>query len=345
MELPGEKLVIKLWETITEKGIGSLLTPWQTIREGRAHNEVRREELLMLAQAEKDAADVRAGRKQLRNDGTLMLTYNVEESGDGATHLIDDRVEPTIGLPVALKAAVRHATVNEARIEINSAKAVLYAEEQLINDQQTPPEQDVDEDWLFAWRDYAGQVSTEDLQRLWGSVLAGEVKSPGKYSLRTLEFLKMLSKSEAELISKLASYVIDRRVARDHQQYLDGVGLNFSVLLKMQNLGVISGIDSLGVTASYKTVVEGKFVKVLLSDGKALLVEHEDSNQVLKLKAYALTDVGAQILELGSFEPDQEYLRLVGKKIASEGFSVHLCDWLQTSEDWGEYSNGERIDA
>jgi len=345
LELPGEKLVIKLWETITEKGIGSLLAPWQAIREGRARTEVRRQELLILAQAEKDAADVRAGRKQLRNDGVLMLTYNVEESGDGATRLIDGRVEPTIGLPLALKAAVRHAAVNEARIELNSAKAVFYAEEQLINDPQTPPEQGVDEDWLFTWRDYAGQVSADDLQRLWGSVLAGEVKSPGKYSLRTLEFLKMLSKSEAELISKLASYVIDGRVARDQQQYLDGVGLNFSKLLKMQDLGVISGTESLGLTTSYKTVVEGKFVKLLASDGKALLVEHEDPNRVLKLKAYILTDVGAQILGLGSFEPDQEYLRLIGKGIASEGFSVHLCDWCQTSESQGEYSNGELIAA
>ncbi len=41
MDLPGEKLLIKLWETITEKGIGSLLSPWQTIRTGKARNEVR----------------------------------------------------------------------------------------------------------------------------------------------------------------------------------------------------------------------------------------------------------------------------------------------------------------
>ena len=59
MELPGE-LLIKLWETLAERGIGSLLLPWNLKREGRARNELRREELLMLAQAESDVADIRA---------------------------------------------------------------------------------------------------------------------------------------------------------------------------------------------------------------------------------------------------------------------------------------------
>ena len=43
MEFPGEKLVIRLWETVTEKGIGSWLRPWQNRREGRAQIDVQQE--------------------------------------------------------------------------------------------------------------------------------------------------------------------------------------------------------------------------------------------------------------------------------------------------------------
>ncbi|MFZ4702978.1 MAG: DUF2806 domain-containing protein [Candidatus Methylumidiphilus sp.] len=43
-------------------------------------------------------------------------------------------------------------------------------------------------------------------------MLAGEVKSPGNYSIRTLEFLRGLSKEEAEIISKMAGYVIQDRI-------------------------------------------------------------------------------------------------------------------------------------
>lgn len=345
MDLPGEKLVIKLWETLTDKGIGSLLTPWQMKREGRARNEVRRDELLMLAQAEKDAADVRAGRKQLRGDGTLMLTCTVDPNMIPNELPVVDRIEPTLGLPNALRAAEATAAVEHARKEINSAKAVLYAEEQLAGDAQQPPDRQVEEDWLCAWREYAGRVAAEDLQRLWGSVLAGEIKSPGRYSIRTMEFLKTLSKAEAEVISTLARYSIDGRIARDQMTYLEANGIKFGLLLRMQELGIVSGVEAVSLNTIYKSIVEGKFLKALLSNGKALIVEHDDPAKTLELEVYLLTEVGVQILGLGSFEPDIEYLKLVGKQIASQGFKVQLCDWRQLSENEGEYFNPQHVDA
>ena len=345
MDFPGEKLVLKLWETLAEKGIGSLLTPWQVKREARARNEVRRDELLMLAQAEKDAADVRAGRKQLRKDGTLMLTSTADVGMGSAELLLVTRVEPTQGLPDVMRAAEASVAVEHARKEINSAKAVLYAEEQLAGDSQQAPDRRVEEDWLYAWKEYAGRVSAEDLQKLWGSVLAGEIKSPGRYSIRTMEFLKTLSKAEADVISKLARYSVDGRIARSQTTYLEANGISFELLLRMQELGIVSGVEAVGLNTTYKTVVPGRFVRALVSNGKALIVEHDDPEKTLELEVYLLTDVGVQILGLGSFEPDVEYLKLVGKQVAAQGFNVQLCDWRQISESEGQYFNPERIDA
>lgn len=339
MELPGEKLVIKLWETLAEKGIGSLLSPWQAGREGRARNEVRRQEILMLAQAEVDAAEIRAGRKQLRPDGTLLLDnpQGAEaEKGDG-------RIEPTLTLSAAVDRGNRAAAAAAARSEINATKAIIFAEDQLASDSQVAPDREVDEDWLFIWREYAGKVSSEDLQRLWGSVLAGEVKSPGRYSIRTLEFLKTLSKPEAEMISKLASYVISGRVARSQKTYLESKGLTFSMLLVMQELGVVSGVDAVGLSSTFKSVVEEKFVRALISHSKALIVEHEDPEKTLELEVYLLTAVGREILGLGSFEPDVEYLRLIGIDLLKKGFKVKITDWRDVSETQGQYFNAQDI--
>lgn len=345
MDFPGEKLVLKLWETLAEKGVGSLLTPWQTKREGRARNEVRRDELLMLAQAEKDASDVRSGRKQLRDDGSLVLTSNVDPNAITIEGQLLERVKPTLSLPHAIRASRTSAAVEGARKEINSAKAVLHAEEQLASDPQEPPNREIEEDWLFAWREYAGRVAAEDLQRLWGSVLAGEVKSPGKYSMRTLEFLKTLSKEEAEAISKLARYSIDGRIARSQKTYLEAQGISFALLLRMQEMGVLSGVESAGLNVTYKTISVEKFILALLSNGKALIAEHDDPAKTLQLEVYVLTAVGVQILGLGTFEPDPEYLNCVGKLIVAQGFDVQLCDWRQLSENKGEYLNAVRVDA
>ncbi|MCY4287944.1 MAG: DUF2806 domain-containing protein [Aestuariivita sp.] len=70
---------------------------------------------------------------------------------------------------------------------------MLAASGVLQDDPEEPPEKHVDDDWLIRWRMAAGQVSLEELQDLWGQVLAGEIKSPGTFLLRTWEFLKQMS--------------------------------------------------------------------------------------------------------------------------------------------------------
>lgn len=345
MELPGEKLIIKLWETLTEKGIGSLLSPWQIKREGRARNEVRREELLTIAQVELEVADIRAGRKRFDLPGSVRLISGTTVRP--ATAHVDDtgHAEPTLGFRTVATIALSNSAADAVRGEINTSKAVIFAEDILSNDSQIPPERPIDEDWLFTWRDLAGKVSAEDLQRLWGGILAGEVKSPGTFSIRTLEFLRGLSKWDAEQIGQLARYVVEGCIIRSQSQYLETHDIPFSKILAMQDLGLLSGVEALGLTRQYRTATPNKFLVALRSHGKALLVENADATKELSLAAYLLTSVGAQVLGLGSFEPDIEYLRLIGKEIIGEGFTVQLADWKPISEKQGQCSNAEKIDA
>ena len=347
MDLPGEKLILKLWETLAEKGIGSLLSPWQTVREGKARNEVRRQELLLLAQAEVDAADIRAGRRRLTTNGRLLQLPSANQGQAPSVPSIDlaERVEPTLDILSLSSAAERRSTADSARTEINVSKAVIFAEDVLENDAQTPPERSIDDDWLHTWRDYAGKVSNEDLQRLWGSVLAGEIKSPGLYSIRTLDFLRSLAKTEAEQISKLAAFIVEDSIVRSDSKYLEKHGMTFDQLLRLQELGVVSGVEAVGLTKNYPTQAAGKYVRALRCHRKALIVEHEDATRKLAIQVYLLTTVGAQVLALGTFAPDVEYLREVGKTIVAQGYTVHLADWRQISENEGQYFNASRIDA
>ena len=182
--IPGEKLLIRLWETVVEKGIGGLLSPWQTRRKGRAQIELQREERLVLAQTERDIEDIRAGHKCFTTNHQLIVGSAPSKEGtSGGSH--------------ALVAAQQDLILEQMRANVNVSKAVLSAEADLADDAQEPPDRMVDDDWLFRWRDSAGKVSSEELQALWGRVLAGEIKSPGTFSLRTLEFLKNLSQGEA----------------------------------------------------------------------------------------------------------------------------------------------------
>ena len=241
----------------------------------------------------------------------------------------------------------RNQIARAMRDEVNVSKALLSAEAILEDDPQTPPERKVDDDWLFRWRDSASTVSSEELQaQLWGRALAGEIKSPGSYSLRTLEFLKNLSHKEALQIAKVSPFVIDDTVIfRGNKQLLDSEGITFSFLLDLQDLGVVSGVEAPGIEVTFKSLVTEKFELCLVSYNRVLVVTHEDMSKKFKLKSYKLTSLGQQILKLGSFEAHDVYLRSVGQAICSQGFKVHIARWEQVTggETTGRYFEPQEL--
>lgn len=340
MDFPGERLVLRLWETITEKGIGSLLRPWQIRREGRAQLDIRREEIIALAQAERDAEAIRSGRKNLGPGGRLLALPPAEVLRALSTR--DNRAERQ-----ALEAATRTASDNlvadALRKEVNVAKAVLHAEAELEHDIQEPPTRQVDDDWLFRWRDCASAVSSEELQSLWGRVLAGEIKSPGCFSLRTLDSLKNLSQHEALDIAKVSRFVIVDSIFRGAETILDTEGITFGFLLAMQQLGIVAGVEAVGLTLTLKSMEEDTFVTALVSHGRALIVTDDDPSKQITLKVYQLTAIGRQIIRLGTFEPHDGYLRAVGQAIQGQGFKVQVGRWQQMTDTQGRCFDAEDL--
>ena len=327
--------MIRLWETVTEKGIGSWLRPGQNRREGRAWIDVHREARLVSAQTEQDVQDIRSGRKTLASDGQLV------ELPEQARPLA---LREDSALRDAAASVQRNQIAREIRAEVNVSKALLSAEAALEDDPQTPPERNVDDDWLFRWRNSASTVSSEELQALWGRILAGEIKSPGSFSLRTLEFLKNLSHTEALEITKVSPFVIDGDVIfRGNKQLLDSEGITFGFLVDLQNLAVVSGVEALGIEKIMGSEATEKFERVIVSYNHVLVVTHEDASKEIKLRVYKLTLLGREILKLGSFESHEVYLRSVGQAICSQGFKVHIARREQVTEKTERYFEPQEL--
>lgn len=337
MEFPGEKLVIKMWETLAEKGVGLALQPWQEKRVGEAKNQVRRNEILMLAEAEKLAADIKAGK-------SISIDTPVPLIGVSASTQ-QERIEPTIDLTnIAITAA--NIDVSESiRKEVNVSKAVLAAEHILANDEQAPPDQKVEDDWLFSWRENAGRVSSSELQDLWGRILAGEVKNPGSYSFRTMEFLKGLSKEEAELISKVAQFVVGEAIFRNKDSFLEHSGISFNTLLFLQEIGIISGVEAVGLTVTWSSLVPNKYMKPLISNNKVIILEHDDINRKAEAGIYQLTSVGKQVLALASFGSKDDYLLSIAQDYSKKGYKVKLGDWKPITATQGQIFNPQVVEA
>jgi hypothetical protein len=174
----GDELLGKLWDTVAREGIGSLASPWQTRRQGKANVDARRDELLILAQTEVDVADIKAGKKTFTEDRRLVSL--VQSDGESPViELSSGRIEPTFSLEDLQQNTLTSRQARHIQEQINVTKAVLFAEEELENNYTEGSEQDIDSDWFVRWRDSVEKVSSEDLQRLWAKALAGELASPG----------------------------------------------------------------------------------------------------------------------------------------------------------------------
>lgn len=68
-----------------------------------------------------------------------------------------------------------------------------FAAEQLKNEQEVSDEP-VDDDWIGRFFSFAEDISNEEMQVLWGKILAGEIKKPKTFSIRTLELIRNLTK-------------------------------------------------------------------------------------------------------------------------------------------------------
>ena len=333
VEAPGERLVLRLWETIVEKGIGGLLGPWQMRRMERARIGVEREERLALAQTERDIEAIRSGRRHFTEDHRLV-------EGPAPNTEAPDGRDATFR---ALAATARtNLVLDQMQAVINVRRALLSAEAELENDVQMPPDGTVDDDWITRWRETASQVSSEKLQRLWGQVLAGEIKSPGSFSLRTLEFLRNLSQEEAQRIEKLAPFVIDNSfVFSGDQELLKSEGVSFDFLVGLQDLGIITQAREGLRTELW--ISPNNHEIVLLSNNRALVVEPEAEEAKFDLATYRLTPLGGQVLRLGSFTTHEAYLRRVGKQIKHQGFKVALARYVRESESTVRCSDEEEL--
>ncbi|MDZ7795557.1 MAG: DUF2806 domain-containing protein [Candidatus Marinimicrobia bacterium] len=75
-----------------------------------------------------------------------------------------------------------------------------------------------------------------------GKLLAGEIKQPKSFSLRTLECLKTLSKDEALIFNKFSEYALKTYndcfiFNPDNGKFLEQFGITFSDILLMQEAG------------------------------------------------------------------------------------------------------------
>jgi len=95
----------------------------------------------------------------------------------------------------------------ELRKQANIEATVANAYTDLENEPPVTPDP-IDPDWLNRFFNSVEDISNEQMQYLWGKILAGEIKKPNTFSMRTLNLLKNLTQNEADLFKRISPYIL-----------------------------------------------------------------------------------------------------------------------------------------
>jgi hypothetical protein len=100
----------------------------------------------------------------------------------------------------------------EARRQRNREATVAGAVRALPEHVSDAP---VDPDWVAHFFDCCQDIGDEQMHVLWGRLLAGEVTNPGTYSRQTLATVRLLSKEDADLFTRVcgAAWSCEREIS------------------------------------------------------------------------------------------------------------------------------------
>ena len=91
----------------------------------------------------------------------------------------------------------------------NYLKVAKLADKKAKQERRRGEQVSYDFDWFLRFFESASNVSNEDMQKLWATILAGEVTNPGSFSLRTLDTVYNMSQNEAMIFLEATKIIID----------------------------------------------------------------------------------------------------------------------------------------
>lgn len=193
-------------------------------------------------------------------------------------------------------------TVKQHNIE--SIVDNAYEELELDSEVSAVP---VDPDWSIRFFNCIEDISNEKMQYLWGKLLAGEVRDPGSFSLRTLEALKSLSQAEAQIFRTVCEYIIVHKKSFNlpmHDRFYLNTPIDYADIMTLGEAGLLNFQD-----VAYRIhIVPGN--SEVLTIGNIQLELKNTSDKLLRLRSlvYSLTIAGMElfgIVNSGEYTKDQ----------------------------------------
>lgn len=305
----------KLLELVRQ-GCGTLFKPLEAVlRAAAAKQEIR----ALIGEGEKHN----------------LIPESVEYIGAAANIVLAPSSEPQLlscgdASDLGKRAAMRMAH-REMKAQENVETTLLYAAAELHGESDVPDDE-IEEDWVTRFFGIIEEVSSDEARQLWGKVLAGEIRKPGSFSLRTLEVLRGLSQQEAALFQTFCQHVVWLRSTEvgavpsfnSRCDWLAENGIPLSDILKLDDAGLVMDNDRLVYYLDGGKLADGR---IGLANGPQVLVLHfKPDAKVMQIPCTRLTEAGIELSTLIDVEGNKELMLKLA--VLAKGF----CNRLELAE-------------
>ena len=225
-------------------------------------------------------------------EGIAQKTRDKTDARSAVSRAIADAAkQQAVDDPQLVQAALNSMMSRSLRAQANKASIAKMAIEDLSEEPPKPEATGPDEDWLNVVERYAEDVSNDQLQGLWGKVLAGEIRQSGSFSMRTLRFLAEFSRRDAENFEEIAQKAFCGHVPRNSG--LEARDEDITSLIDLETSGLVQTGGGLGLMKSYSFNADGY---IFLSEGTICLVLFGEPGTEISYGALALTPLGRELL-------------------------------------------------
>lgn len=233
---------------------------------------------------------------------------------------------------------------NQDTNELDQEPSTDSANQELNGSEETT----INDNWLNNFETEARQVSTEDMQRRFAHILAGEIKKPGSYSIKAVKLLSELEQDTAALFKKFCSacVVVGTLGIPNGEQVFDARVLSLGDSLGSNTLSKYGlGLNQLNILNDYSLITSGDiplydYNLVSLYDYN-LCIEYEDNpvplpfqhqgkdwilfptserdnNSEFRLSGVMLSRIGCELFRIVDQDPMPDYTEDLKKYFASQ---------------------------
>ena len=220
--------------------------------------------------------------------------------------------------PIEERARLRE-DAQSTRKQNNLETVVLNASNEL-NDDSEVSDEPVDDYWATRFFDMAADISGEDMQIIWGKILAGEIKRPNSYSIRTLELLRSLTTQEIQALKETLPLVMirgsDYFIIND-EEILKKYNINFDRLSMLIESNFLSPLTY--VIEKIHLECGSDIPKQIFNKNYVICMSCEgEEDRKFDINIYSLTSSGKELIKLLQPEGDKQYMLDVVKYLRNK---------------------------